>query len=159
MAAKRRSSATPGVDPAACAEAARVCACLNLRKASRSVTRLYDEALQPSGLKSTQFVVLVAIAADGEPTLPRLARSLGLDRSSLTRNLRPLERLGLVEKRGLDSPGAATVRLSRRGAVVLQKTIPLWAAVQSEFESRIGGGRWQTLLGELEKVREATQAG
>jgi DNA-binding MarR family transcriptional regulator len=145
------------VDPALCAEAARVCACLNLRRTSRSVTRLYDEALQPSGLKSTQFVVLVAIAAEVEPTLPRLARVLDLDRSSLTRNLQPLERLGLLRKRGVDTPGAATVRLSRKGEKVLLDTIPLWVTAQKSFEARLGPERWETLLGDLARLRDAAR--
>ncbi len=77
-------------------EIAETCACLNVRKAARAVTQLYDEVLQPSGLRATQFNLLVAIALAGEAPVTRLADALVMDRTTLTRNLKPLESQGLI---------------------------------------------------------------
>jgi len=65
---------SPKPDPRTLAEAARVCACFNFRKASRAVTQLFDNTLQPGGLRSTQFVILVAVSVEGTARLPELAR-------------------------------------------------------------------------------------
>src|SRR5919108_1255751 len=78
------------LDPPACAEMARACACLGFRKASRSVTQLYDHFLAPIGLRSTQLVVLLGAYVLGSSNLRELADELAMDRSTLTRNLKPL---------------------------------------------------------------------
>src|SRR4051812_16926913 len=72
------------------------CACQKVRMAARAVTRAYDEALRPVGLRATQLSVLVAVAAEDAVSIASLSRVLGMDRSTLTRNLRPLEKEGLV---------------------------------------------------------------
>ena len=113
------SKKTPTPDPRLLAEAARVCACFNFRKASRAVTQLFDAVLHAGGLRSTQFVILVAVSLDKVARLPDLARVLNLDRSTLTRNLQPLVREGLrnvaaganpmVLKKGIESAVATAV--------------------------------------------------
>src|SRR5215831_1865518 len=72
------------------------CACHRVRTAARAVTRAYDEALRPVGLRATQLSVLVAAAADDALSITALAKFMGMDRSTLTRNLRPLESDGLI---------------------------------------------------------------
>ena len=72
------------------------CACQKVRTAARAVTRAYDEALRPVGLRATQLAVLVAVAMDDAISITALAKFMGMDRSTLTRNLRPLEKEGLV---------------------------------------------------------------
>ena len=72
------------------------CACLNLRMAARAITRFYDRALQPSGLRATQFNLLCALAADGSATITHLAQQLVMDRTTLSRNLKPLVGMGLI---------------------------------------------------------------
>lgn len=137
------------------AEAARVCACFNFRKASRAVTQLFDTVLQPSGLRSTQFVILVAIGAEGHPNLPGLARSLNVDRSTLTRNLQPLARDGLL--RVLEGRGerASIVRLTPKGERLLAATVPLWEKAQGRFVEMFGGQRWPSMLADLNRVVDA----
>ena len=76
------------------AEIEETCACLNVRKAARAVTQLYDEVLQPTGLRSTQFNLLVAVALAGEAPVTRLAEALVMDRTTLARNLKPCVRQG-----------------------------------------------------------------
>ena len=78
------------------ADALDVCACFNFRKASRAVTQLYDEALQPSGLRATQLVILLSAAVNPGLGISKLARELVMDASTLNRNLKPLEKRGLI---------------------------------------------------------------
>ena len=73
------------------------CACLNLRGAARAVTQMYDEVLRPSGLKATQFSVLAAVATIGPAAMTVIAKALVMDRTTLTRNLKPLMDRGLVK--------------------------------------------------------------
>src|SRR5262249_40351009 len=73
------------------------CMCANLRRASRMITAFYDQVLQPSGLLATQFIVLGAIGAQPAIALTPLADRLGMDPTTLARNLKPLERDGLVQ--------------------------------------------------------------
>jgi DNA-binding MarR family transcriptional regulator len=144
-----------GLSAEAAAAAAKVCACLNVRRAARAVTRLYDELLEPSGLRSTQFVVLVAVHAAGEPTLPSLAAELGLDRSALTRRLQPLERQDLLKVTPSQVGGASRVRLTAAGRRRLERTVPLWAQAQGRFVERLGAERWDALreaLGDAERA-------
>ena len=72
------------------------CACLQLRMASRAITRLFDKILEPSGLKVTQFSFLAAVEEFDEPTLSVLANHLVMDKSTVARNLKPLEKAGLI---------------------------------------------------------------
>jgi DNA-binding MarR family transcriptional regulator len=137
------------------AEAARVCACFNFRKASRAVTQFFDAILQPSGLRSTQFVILVAIGADGRPNLPGLARALNVDRSTLTRNLQPLARDGLLKVSDGKGDRASDVRLTPKGERLLASTVPLWEKAQKRFVDQFGGQRWPTMLEDLNRVVDA----
>src|ERR1043165_167662 len=72
------------------------CMCHKTRMAARAVTRAYDDALRPTGLRATQVAVLAAVAAEGALSIKSLADSLGMDRTTLTRNLRPLEERGYI---------------------------------------------------------------
>jgi len=139
-------------DRAALAHAVQICACFNLRRAARAVTRLYDEVLAPGGLRSTQFVALVAIEAEGNPALPRLARALGVDRSTLTRNLQPLVRRGLVELDAAKDSRISRARLTPRGLKALEASLPLWRQAQDRFEDRVGADAWSSLRERLSNV-------
>ena len=123
--------ASNGPDAALHAEILATCACLQLRKAARRVTQLYDRALRPVGLRATQLPVLMTLSA--RPVLPItvLAQSLVLDRTTLSRNLTPLVRRGLVE---VDSDGGRTheVKLTAKGHAVMARAIPLWARAQAQ---------------------------
>lgn len=142
-------------DPETLAEAARVCACFNFRKASRAVTQLFDTVLQPSGLRSTQFVILTAVGANGRPNLPALARALNVDRSTLTRNLQPLVREGFLRISGNKGERASSVRLTPKGERMVAATVPLWEKAQTRFVEQFGGKRWQSMLESLNRVVDA----
>lgn len=132
--------------------AVRVCGCFNLRRAARAVTRLYDQALEPGGLRSTGFVALAVIEAEGEMSLPPLATRLGVDRSTLTRNLAPLRRDGLLEvvQHGISRTG--TARVTNKGRAALKRCVPLWQNAQARFEAALGSARWAEVLKGLDAI-------
>jgi DNA-binding MarR family transcriptional regulator len=140
------------IDRSTLVEAARTCACFNLRKTSRAVTRVFDETLERRGLRSTGFLTLVAIHTEGSPTLPRLARILDLDRSTLTRNLRPLVEAGYVRTATRKGSRSTSARLTPSGARALERCVPLWREAQDRVEARVGKERWASLLASLSSL-------
>lgn len=139
------------------AEAIRLCACQNLRSAARSVTRLFDEHLEPAGLRSTQFVILAAICAEGAPTLPRLSRTLVLERSALTRSMGPLVKRGLLRLESGAGQRSTRAALTAAGRKVLKQATPLWRAAQGRFVSRLGSETWDDLLHRLPQAVDAAR--
>lgn len=129
------------------------CSAARLRRASRALSRFYDEILEPSGLRGTQFSVLVALSLTGGAPLLRLAEELGLDRTTMTRNLAPLERDGLV----VSAPGPdrriRLIQLSDSGRRALAKALPLWEKAQQQVIERLGEQRWRELMGALQTTQ------
>jgi len=134
------------------AEIAEACACLNVRKAARAVTHLYDEVLQPSGLRSTQFNLLVAVALAGEAPVMRLAEALVMDRTTLTRNLKPLESQGFLTIDAGTDRRKHLVRLTERGRQALVTALPYWEQAQDQVVRHLGQAQWHALLAELNAV-------
>lgn len=145
-------------DRAKCAEAAQVCACYNFRKASRAVSKLYDDTLQPIGLRSTQFVTILAIHLNEPVGLSPLAREMVTDRSTLTRNLNVLERGGLIRSK---SAGRRTrlYSLTDKGRRVLAEGIPLWEKAQGAFVDQLGAKQWSSMLASLDSAVRAARGG
>ncbi len=125
------------------------CVCYNIRKAARLITQLYDTILEPSGLLGTQFVLLAAIGRMGAATITRLGQKMGMDRTTVTRNLRPLERQGFIEMdAGLDRR-THIVRLTEEGRQAMKAALPFWQQAQAAVISRFGQDRTAALLNEL----------
>lgn len=125
------------------ADVGNACVCLNLQRAARAVARRYDQALKPSGLTSGQFSVLAALLRDDAIALGDLAQVLGLDRTTLNRNLRPLEDAGLVETRpGKIDQRVRALRLSAKGRARVEQAIPLWRAAQGRSDGLMGKAAW-----------------
>ena len=114
------------------------CLCTSLRQAALAATQIYDEALQPSGLKITMFRLLRRISKAGQPTISELARIVDLDRSTLGRNLRVLERAGHVKLDGGQDERSKIVSLTAKGTANLEKALPLWAKAQRTMQARLG---------------------
>lgn len=135
-------------DLAACVD----CACFNIRKAARVITQNFDEIMQPGGVRATQFTILVMIADSDAATMSELADKLVMDRTTLTRNLKPLQEQGLIK----DVPGAdrrtRSINLTSKGRRVLLKTLPLWKKAQARMTRYLGEQRFAGLLGELRSV-------
>ena len=106
----KRSAATAVLDQQTCREIVANCACFNFRKASRSVTQLFDQILRRLVWRSTQLVILVTCEALGPCGLVRLARELVMDRSTVTRNLRPLISQGFLQVTGKSGCGKIGLR-------------------------------------------------
>jgi DNA-binding MarR family transcriptional regulator len=136
----------PKLDLELCATARDTCTAHNLRKATRAITILFDEALRPVGLRISQLSVLVAVSLAGEGTVSKLARMLGLDRTSLTRNLAPLERRGLIETVGSSDARRRGLRLTGEGAALLARALPVWRRTQRRVVAGLGDRRWSSLM-------------
>jgi DNA-binding MarR family transcriptional regulator len=122
--------------------------------AARAVTRAYDRALRPSGLRSTQFTILVAASVAGGIPLHRLAKILGLERTTLTRNLAAIERKGLIKVAEIDGRTRNVIVLPA-GEELLTQALPLWDQAQERLREKLGQERWLTLrdsLGDLAKL-------
>lgn len=128
------------------------CVCYNIRKAARLVTQLYDTMLEPSGLLGTQFVMLAVIGRMGAATITRLGQAMGMDRTTVTRNLKPLERQGFIEMdAGLDRR-THIVRLTEQGRQAIKDALPCWQQAQAAVISRFGQDRTTALLTELQAL-------
>lgn len=113
-----------------------MCCSTALRKATRRVTQLYDEALAPVGLRSTQYSILMELSRRGReaPTLQVLADALVMDRSALGHTLRPLERDGLLAlQHGESDRRQRQVVLTRKGQALVARAQPLWQRAQDRF--------------------------
>ncbi len=135
----------------------RECASFNLRKASRVVSQLYDDILQPTGLRSTQVALLVVLAVERESSMARLARQLVISPSTLSRNLRPLERDGLVEICSTGKRGKS-VSLTTAGSKALTDAFPYWREAQDKFITLIGASAWSTLSRQIAKTTSAARS-
>ena len=133
-----------------------ICNGTAFRKATRRVSQLFDEALAPCGLRSTQRSILVQIARLGRPAMGDLAEALVLDRSALAHNLKPLERDGLVEI-GVDPADKRSrlVGLTALGVTRLNDSFPLWEKAQRRFESCFGVERARALRASLALIASA----
>ena len=110
-----------------------------IRRAMRRVSQIYDEALAPCGLRSTQRSLLNSIARAGRPTMGELAASLVLDRSALAHNVKPLEREGLVEVvADKHDKRNRLIALTEAGWAKLAQSQPLWEEAQRRFERAFG---------------------
>jgi DNA-binding MarR family transcriptional regulator len=134
------------VDRAKCAEIASTCACFNFRKASRAVTQFYDEILQPSGLRSTQFVILVGVSLHEPVQMAPLSRALATDRTTLTRNLGPLSQRGFLRTKNGGDGRTRVVSLTPLGRRTLAEAIAYWENAQARFVRQFGPRRWRSLL-------------
>ncbi len=114
------------------------CVCFNLKKASRLVTGYYDEFLADAGLSSTQFQILGAIGRHENLTISQMADLLLMDRTTLTRNLKPLERMKMVGTVATGDKRKRLVELTPKGWESLMKGIPEWERAQSSIVSRMG---------------------
>lgn len=140
------------LSPARAAEIAATCACFNVRKAARAITQLYDDALRPSGLRATQFTLLVHLGGRGPTSVGELADHTVTDRTTLTRNLAILEERGLVEIRPGDDARVRLVELTPAGHRAVAAAVPLWEHAQDALAERLGGERVARLRESLRAV-------
>jgi DNA-binding MarR family transcriptional regulator len=125
----------------------------HIRRASRILTQIYDTALRPVGLVLNQFTLLVAIHLVKSVSVTCLAKELFVDQTTLTRNLKILEKRGLV----LIEPGSdrrvKLVSLTDEGRTALDRALPLWEKAQAEASEKFGQQKWQALLSLLSDLK------
>jgi len=126
------------------------CLCLHIQRAARAIARRFDEALRPYGLTNGQFSLLMALNRPDAPRIKDVAPFLAMDRTTLTANLKPLERRGLVEiaidpedRRG------RRLNLTDAGRNVLKEALPAWRRTHDEIDELLPSGDPDGLRAEL----------
>jgi DNA-binding MarR family transcriptional regulator len=128
------------------------CASFNFRRTARAVTRLYDTALQESGIRSTQFTILVGIAKNQPVSVGALADVLVIDSTTLTRSLRLLQKEGLVAISKRAAMRQRFLTVTAKGERTLARSLPAWRAAHERFVATIGSKYWVELRSELERL-------
>jgi DNA-binding MarR family transcriptional regulator len=134
------------------------CTCGELRKAARAVTMLYDNTLKSTGLLSTQLDLLGVVYKSDSIRISLLAKELGMDRTTLTRNLSVLEKQGFVKILSGEDSRTRIVTITYKGRITVAKAIPLWNEVQSKVKQHMGETLWNELMANLSRfVKVADQ--
>ena len=128
------------------------CVCFNLRWVSRALSQFFVSELNHHGLLPTQTPILAALSARPEASMAELSDWLGMDRTTLVRNLRPLERDGLVKSAGKGRGNKVSLALTSKGRTALQKFLPDWRVAQQKIIKTLGKERWTEILRDLERA-------
>jgi DNA-binding MarR family transcriptional regulator len=128
------------------------CASLNFRRTARAVTRMYDTAMQESGVRSTQFALLVAIAKIQPVPMGTLAEVLTIDRTTLTRSLRLLQKERMITISKRSEMRQRFLELTPAGEKALQRSLPLWREAHAKFVAALGKDYWLSMRSELERL-------
>ncbi len=132
---------------------ATMCVCSNLRRASRAVTNYYDSLLgQVSDLRVSQVIMLVVLYLAGPQSIHELAEILALDRTTIGRNLRPLEKQGLLTLTPGNDQRTRVVTLTKQGEETLLRVVPKWEQAQNHMVTGIGKEQVTAFLKELSSV-------
>lgn len=129
-----------------------VCPCLGLRKASRAITAMYNEHMSPSGVLITQLPMLGALKVEGSLPLTRLAEVLGMDRTTLSRNVNPMLRQGLVAEGTGQDKRSRILTITDQGAKALELALPLWDEAQDKVRAILGKAGTEVLLDKLKAL-------
>ena len=135
-----------------------VCAHANLRKAMRVVSKAYDAALKPSGLRATQFTLLAVLAQRGEMPLTRLAELLVMDRTTLTRNLKPLVKKGWLAIGRDEDERVRLISITKTGRSIVVEATPLWRNAQASVAEDFGEPRMMEMIDDLAALAEVVSS-
>src|SRR5580765_3219545 len=141
----------------ATAEVRQSCLSMALRQAARALTQRYDSAVSGKGIRSTQFSLLVALAQAPAVPLSRLAKAVVMDRTTLTRNLAPLVRRGLVAESGAKDKRVRSYALTARGKELVARALPDWKGAQTRILRVLAEGDAEQLRRILRTVVTAAQ--
>jgi DNA-binding MarR family transcriptional regulator len=128
------------------------CGSFNFRRTARAVTRLYDQAFQSCGIRSTQFSILVAVAKTQPTSIRALSSVLIIDSTTLTRSLSRLKKDGLLTVSERAAKRQRFVSLTPKGEKLLADSLPAWRAAQERFVQAMGSEYWVNLRSELERL-------
>jgi DNA-binding MarR family transcriptional regulator len=133
---------------------AQQCTCFNLRKAARATTLLYDQALRPSGLKTTQFLLLTEIKVSAPITIKPLAAKMLMHRTALARNLKLLAKKGLIKIEPGHDRRERMIRLTMRGQKSLSRAYPFWQHAQRKVATHFGKKQLHHFLSAVSEFTE-----
>ncbi len=128
------------------------CVGFNTRRVTRLVTQYYDRTLAPTGLRSTQYSLLSVLSLMDEFLMQDLALVLAMDRTTLTRNLNPLLKQGLVKVSVGNDRRARPVKITPKGKLALENAHPFWEKAQSHITDRLGISNWDRIMGDFHKI-------
>ena len=126
------------------------CVCFNLRWVTRKVTQFFDAEMRRHGIRPTQGTILAALNARDSWSMAELSDWLGMDRTTLVRNLRPLQRDGLVQAAGGGRGGRVELSITATGRKKIEECLPAWRSAQSAAVKTLGEQRWSAILSDLE---------
>jgi DNA-binding MarR family transcriptional regulator len=126
------------------------CVCFNLRWVTRAVTQFFDAEMRRHGIRPTQGTILLALNAKESWTMAELSDCLGLERTTLVRNLQPLQRDGLVTADSGGHGRRVELAITAKGRKQVEKFMPAWRAAQSAVVKTLGERRWSAILSDLE---------
>jgi DNA-binding MarR family transcriptional regulator len=113
------------------------CTCFQVRRMSRAITQMYDDAFRDTGLRSTQFTLLLGVGAVGKEGIGAIAERLDMDRTTLSRNLKPLIKKGLVEEIPGEDARVHKLRLTPAGLEMIEAAWPVWQGVQQRLRDAL----------------------
>ena len=129
------------------------CLCLHTQRAARALARRFDEAFRPAGITSGQFSLMISLNRPKPPTIGSVAALLAMDRTTLTANLKPLQKRGLLDV--TSDPADRRNRLltlTKAGQAVLKQAAPIWIATHAEVERELSPGEPESLRATLRSI-------
>ncbi|HEY0503650.1 MAG TPA: MarR family winged helix-turn-helix transcriptional regulator, partial [Lysobacter sp.] len=136
-----------------------LCTCFRLRKLTRLMTQRYDRELAAAGINLNQYSILRR-ASRAAQTVGALAREIGMDRTTLSRDLKPLAAAGWIElASGDEDARQRVIHVTAAGKRVLAKAQPLWRKAQDEVDARLGGSHVETLHAQLDRAMARFESG
>jgi DNA-binding MarR family transcriptional regulator len=126
------------------------CVCFNLRWVTRKVTQFYDAEMRRHGIRPTQGTVLASLNARESWNMAELSDWLGMERTTLVRNLQPLQRDGLVQAVGGGRGNRVELAITTKGRKQIAKLAPAWRSAQTATVKTLGKKRWSAILSDLE---------
>ena len=130
--------------------AAENCVCFNLRWVTRAVTQFYDAEMRRHGIRPTQGSILASLNSKDSWTMAELSDWLGMERTTLVRNLRPLQRDGFVKVTGGGRGNRVELTITAKGRKQVENLTPAWKSAQSAVVNTLGEKRWSAILSDLE---------
>jgi len=134
------------------------CACQNLRRVTRVVTRIYDQELRKAGLEITQFGLLTALTKTGEANQKRLSAGFAMDSTTLTRTLKLLREQGWIRVRRGKDRRERLFSLTRAGMAKMAEAQPHWERAERRLRQELGDAGWKSMKQMVARITEAAVA-
>ena len=133
------------------------CTAFNLRKATRAVSQFYEDMLRPVGIRGTQYSLLVVLKLKGKVLITELAEQTVMDRTTLTRNLKVMEKQGLVDVSPGEDRRTRVISITEQGSAILLKAYPLWLQAQTQIANSMQSERMDQLMAGISELIDITK--